>query len=170
MEYELIRTQRKSVALRLLPDGSLVVRAPQRLPRQVLDALVEEKRVWIETRREQLRRHALLYPEPDAEEEAALRRLAREQLPGLVERYADRMGVRPTGLRVTSARGRFGSCSGKNSLSFSWRLLRYPREAVEAVVVHELAHIRHKNHQKEFYAFVLSVMPDYYERIRLLKR
>ena len=47
--------------------------------------------------------------------------------------------------------------------------MRYPTPAVEYVVVHELAHIRHKNHGKDFYAFIASVLPDYKEREKLLR-
>jgi predicted metal-dependent hydrolase len=79
------------------------------------------------------------------------------------------MGLEPTGVGITGAEKRFGSCSAKNRLSFSWRLMRYPEAAVDYVVVHELAHIRHKNHGKEFYALIESYMPDYKERRKLLK-
>ena len=79
------------------------------------------------------------------------------------------MGVTPTGVKITAARSRFGSCSGKNSLCFSLYLMEYPEEAAEAVVVHELAHIRHHDHSPAFYAEVAKVLPDYKERMKLLK-
>ena len=47
--------------------------------------------------------------------------------------------------------------------------MRYPEEAIDYVVVHELAHIRHKNHGEAFYQLIASVLPDYKERIKLLK-
>ena len=94
---------------------------------------------------------------------------AKEYLPDRVAYYSGLMGVTPTGITVTGAKKRFGSCSGKNSLCFSWRLMRYPSEAIEAVVVHELAHIRHKNHSTAFYAEVERWLPDYKKRIQLLK-
>ena len=79
------------------------------------------------------------------------------------------MGLHPTGLRITSARTRFGSCSAKNSICFSWRLMQYPDAAVDYVVVHELAHIREKNHGRAFYALVEQFLPDWRERRALLK-
>ena len=63
----------------------------------------------------------------------------------------------------------WGSCSGKNSISFSWRLMQYPEAAIDYVVVHELAHIRHHNHSAAFYSFVEKILPDYRERARLLR-
>ena len=79
------------------------------------------------------------------------------------------MGVSPAGLKITGARRRFGSCSGKNSLCFSLYLMRYPMEAIEYVVVHELAHILEKNHGPAFHAVVAEEMPDYKVRAALLK-
>ena len=79
------------------------------------------------------------------------------------------MGLVPTGIKVTSARTRFGSCSGKNSICFSWRLMLYPPEAIDYVIVHELAHIRHHDHSPAFYALIERYMPDWRERMKLLK-
>ena len=73
------------------------------------------------------------------------------------------------GITITGARKRFGSCSGKNRLSFSWRLMDYPPAAIDYVVVHELAHIRHHNHSPAFYELVASVLPDYKKRQALLR-
>ena len=109
------------------------------------------------------------HPEPTPEEEAQLRRLAREVLPGRLAHYEARMGVCPTGMRITGARTRFGSCSGKNSICFSWRLMAYPQEAVDYVVVHELAHRKEMNHSRKFWAEVKNVLPDYEKRRKWLK-
>ena len=96
--------------------------------------------------------------------------LKAKALPYLTERteyFAKIMGVEPTGIKITSAEERFGSCSGKNSICYSWRLMLYPPEAVDYVVVHELAHIKHHNHSKDFYKFIEQFIPDYKERMKL---
>ena len=85
-------------------------------------------------------------------------------------RYAAQMNVYPTGITITGARTRFGSCSPKNRLSFSFRLMDYPMDAIEYVVVHELAHILHKNHSAAFYAEIEKILPDWRERNKLLKQ
>ena len=109
-------------------------------------------------------------PGTHPQEQEALRRQAKTLLPQRVAYWAGVMGVRPTGIKITSARTRFGSCSGKNSLCFSLYLMAYPSEAIEYVVVHELAHIRHKNHSPAFYAEVERYLPDWRQRQTLLKR
>ena len=115
------------------------------------------------------RRRQANHPEPtSAEREACIRR-ATEELPGKVAHYGAVMGLHPTGITITGAKKRFGSCSGKNRICFSWRLMQYPEAAIDYVVVHELAHIRHKDHSRAFYACVEEVLPDWRERRKLLR-
>lgn len=88
----------------------------------------------------------------------------------MVAQWAQRMGVQPAGVSVTAARTRFGSCSGKNRLSFSLYLMDFPPAAIEYVVVHELAHIRHHDHSPAFYREVETYLPDWRQRRALLRR
>lgn len=168
--YTLIRSRRKTLALEITKDCNLLVRAPLRCPEATVRAFVAGHRLWIERHTARVRqRTAEAGPPPTAEEIKALKALARSVLPEKVARYASAMGLRPTGVKITSAQKRYGSCSGKNSLCFSCYLMRSPDEAIDAVVVHELAHIRYKNHGKPFYALVEQYMPDYKARKKLLK-
>ena len=96
-----------------------------------------EKQAWITLHLQKMQQRRENHPEPTPEEEALLRKKARNLLPGLVNRYAAQMDDQPTGITITGARTRFGSCSPKNRLSFSFRLMDYPMEAIEYVVVHE---------------------------------
>lgn len=81
-----------------------------------------------------------------------------------VREYAMQMSVEPTAVKVNSAKTRWGSCSGKNSLNFSWRLCLADDDVIDYIVVHELAHIKEHNHSKRFWAVVAGVLPDYKER------
>lgn len=169
MDYTLIRSSRRTMALEITRDGRLLVRAPQRAPQAVIDRFVASHADWIAAHLEKQRQRAQAHPPLTEDELAALRQKARDILPGRVAHYAEWMGVTPTGIKITGAKTRFGSCSAKNSLCFSLYLMAYPDTAVDYVVVHELAHIRHKNHSPAFYAEVARVMPDYRERRKLLK-
>ena len=169
MDYTLIRSSRRTMALEITRDGRLLVRAPQRAPQAVIDRFVASHADWIAAHLEKQRQRAQAHPPLTEDELAALRQKARDILPGRVAHYAGRMGVTPTGVKITGAKTRFGSCSAKNSLCFSLYLMAYPDPAIDYVVVHELAHIRHKNHSPAFYAEVARVMPDYRERRKLLK-
>lgn len=89
---------------------------------------------------------------------------------GFIEQYAQLTGLRPSAVRVNSARTRWGSCSAKNSLNFSFRLAMVPIDCVEYIVVHELAHIRHHNHSAAYWALVAKLLPDFKTRRAWLKR
>ncbi len=171
VEYTLIRSRRRTLGLEITRDLQVLVRAPLRLSQKEIDRFVESHTQWIAKKLavQQERREAQQARAVTPEQEQELRRLAKETIPQRVAHYAALMGVTPTGIKITSARTRFGSCSGKNSLCFSWRLMQYPPQAVDYVVVHELAHIRHHNHSREFWNFVEQIMPDYRDRQALLK-
>lgn len=171
MGYELIRSSRRTLGLEITRDCRVIVRAPLRCSQREIDRFVDSRRDWIADKLALQQRRAAVRAalEPTPEQEQDLRRRAAEVIPQRVAHYAPLMGVTPAGIKITSARTRFGSCSGKNSLCFSWRLMLYPAEAMDYVVVHELAHIRHHNHSQDFWAFVASVMPDYRRRQALLK-
>lgn len=168
-DYTLIRARRRTMSLQLDRDGRAVVRAPYGVKKEFIDRFVAEHEVWLARAREKQQNRRLAHPEPTDEERKALLACAKEYLPMRVDYWSGIMGLTPTGLKITSARTRFGSCSGKNSLCFSWRLMQYPPEAIDYVVVHELAHIRHHDHSPAFYALIERYMPDWRERMNLLK-
>jgi len=167
--YEIIRSARKTVGLEVTREGKLLVRAPYGVSGKEIERIVASHEAWIQRSLERQEQRRERHPEPDTEEKARLIARAKAELPGKVAQYAARMGVTPAGVTITGAQKRFGSCSGKNRLCFAWRLMAYPEAAIDYVVVHELAHIRYKNHGREFYAFIESVLPDYRERERLLR-
>ena len=169
IEYELVRSDRRTVSIEVDASGAVLVRAPRLMPRWRVEAFVRQRADWVERARERQARRRERLPDIREEDKPLYVKQAKAVLPAKIGYYAKLMGVQPTGLTVTSARTRFGSCSGKNRLSFSWRLMAYPEAAIDYVVVHELAHIRYKDHSRAFYGFVESVLPDYRDRIRLLK-
>ncbi len=168
-EYKLLRSRRRTLSLEVNRDGEVLVRAPMRCSRETIDAFIASKAQWIRVHREKQALRRAAHPEPDESQQAALIARAKAELPQRVARYAKEMSVSPAGIRITNAKGRFGSCSGKNRLCFSWRVLLYPDAAIHYVVVHELAHIVHKNHGRDFYALIAEVLPDYKERVKLLR-
>ena len=168
--YRVIRSHRRTAALEVTRAGEVVVRAPMRFPETEIRTFVESHETWIKNARSRQADRAARHPEPDAAETDRLRRKAAEILPGRVEYFSKLTGLVPTGVKITAAKTRFGSCSGKNSICFSYRLMLYPPEAVDYVVLHELAHIKHHNHGKDFWALVARYMPDYKARRQLLRQ
>lgn len=83
--------------------------------------------------------------------------------------FARAAGYQPLSVSVGGARRRWGSCSLRGRLRFSWRLVQAPPEIVDYVVVHELAHLRHPHHGTSFWREVGRLLPDFRERRRRLR-
>ena len=169
MTYGIVRSRRRTVALEVTREGRVLVRAPLRMPQGEIECFVASHAAWLEKAQAKVAARQAAHPPLSEQETAALRQLAKEVLPDKVAHYAAIMGVTPASVKITSARTRFGSCSGKNGICFSLYLMQYPEAAIDYVVVHELAHIRHHDHSPAFYAEVARVLPDYKARMKLLK-
>ena len=85
------------------------------------------------------------------------------------EARAREMGVTYSSLSITSARSFWGICTAKNELRFSYRLLYVPKPVLEYVIVHELSHIRHKDHSRAFWDEVAKYVPDWKAKRAYLK-
>jgi predicted metal-dependent hydrolase len=90
-----------------------------------------------------------------------LREAAQEAIDGAVLAHADALGARPNAIGLRDPRTRWGSASRAGRLSFSWRLVLAPPEALETVVIHELAHLRVFGHGPSFWALVAARRPDH---------
>jgi predicted metal-dependent hydrolase len=86
---------------------------------------------------------------------------ARAAIEREIRRHADALNVRPAAISIRDQRTRWGSASRQRRLAFSWRLVLAPPEALETVVVHELAHLRVFGHGPRFWALVASRKPDH---------
>ncbi len=168
-EYTVIRSRRKSVSLQVDKNCNIVVRAPLFISQKEIDEFMTDKKEWLEraivTQRERVKSQKVY----SQDEINLLRTKAKEIIPEKVEFYSALMGVNPTAVKINSAKTRYGSCSGKNSLNFSLYLMDKDEKFIDYVVVHELAHIKHHNHSKDFYAFVERFVPDYKEIVKKYK-
>lgn len=79
-------------------------------------------------------------------------------------------GYKPASLKISNAQKRWGSCSHRGDLNFSWHLIMAPMEVIDYVIVHELVHLEVKNHSKHFWNKVRTIMPDYNNRRAWLKQ
>ncbi|MBQ2809259.1 MAG: M48 family metallopeptidase [Clostridia bacterium] len=169
MNYKIIYSKRRTLALQISRELEVIVRAPKGASTDRIEKFVRLHEGWINEHLEMQKSRLERYPEPSEAELLELERRAWELLPERASYFSALMGVKASHISINRARSRFGSCSDKGRINFSCRLMRYPIEAIDYVVVHELAHLRHLNHSREFWAFVESFLPDYKQRKRLLK-
>lgn len=169
MDYVLIRSKRITMSISVDDELRVVVRTPMNTPVSKIDKFVADNIQAIENMLASKKKQLEKYNVSDGEL-MQLVKSAKEILPKRVEYYSSLMNLKPTSVKITKAKKRFGSCSGKNGICFSCYLMLYPMEAVDYVVVHELAHIKHHDHSKEFYDLIKRYMPDYKKREKLLKQ
>ncbi len=180
MEYKVIRSARRTLALQVTPDG-LVVRAPYLTPTSAIESFVESHADWARRQTEKLRereREAEKYPPITKRDVVRLTEEARRVIPERVRYFADMVGVKPAGITIRHQRTRWGSCSSKGNLSFNCLLMLTPPEVIDSVVAHEVCHLRFMNHSESFYTELFGVCPNYeacgewlktYGRILLLR-
>lgn len=92
---------------------------------------------------------------------AILKTLARERLAASVSHHAAALGLSPGRLTLRDTRSRWGSCTGRGDLMFSWRLVMAPADVLDYVAAHEVAHLRHMDHSRAFWATVERTRPDW---------
>jgi predicted metal-dependent hydrolase len=209
---QIVRSKRKTLAILIKNDGTLIVRAPMRTSQAAIQAFVKQHIAWIEKKQAEIRtviaparkqytpgelflflgkpyplamvkdqRQTLVLEESfklaeSARDRAELaferwyRTQARRILQERVDLFASQYAFQYRGIKITSAKTRWGSCSAQGSLNFSWRLILAPLEQVDYVVVHELVHTEHHNHSKRFWEKLGKIMPDFKQRTLWLRR
>ena len=118
-DYTVRRSRRRTMALEVTREGTALVRAPLRASDTDIARFVDTHRDWLATHMARRQAYLAAHPAPAPQQLEAWRQQAKAVLPGRVAYWAQRMGVQPAAVTITAARTRYGSCSGKNRLSFS---------------------------------------------------
>ena len=168
-DVSVVRSSRKTLSIEVNKRGEVIVRAPFFVSQKRIVEFYEQHKEWAEKAKQKVVGRVDVRDGLSREQTEELRRIAKDYIPQRVKYYSELMGLSYSGVKITSAKTRFGSCSAKDSLCFSLYLMLYPKEAIDYVVVHELSHVIHKNHSKRFYETVNTYLPDYKEREKLLR-
>lgn len=169
MNYEIIYSKRKTLCLQIKRDGRVIIRCPYRTSKERIESFYNSHLEWVQRKVEATKNRMVPINQLSDTDIEQLKRKAWEYIPSRVDYFASIMGVTPANVSINRAKTRFGSCNSKKRLNFSCNVMRYPIEAIDYVIVHELAHIKELNHSKRFWAIVESVLPDYKERQKILK-
>ena len=169
INYTLVRSRRKTLAIHIKRDGAVEVRAPLRIAKTEIERFVTSKAQWIEKKQAQIAARKSVEPKelpPSQYAAGDFEKIACE----LVKLWEQRLGVAATFVGFRAMTSRWGSCTAKTRrIRLNTALAYCPQDCLEYVVVHELAHLRENNHSPRFWAIVAEALPNYKERQKKLK-
>ncbi len=172
----------KHCYMRVLKEDLIQIRANRYFTLYDARNLVEKKLDWLEASIKKLSKNSLnegeflLLGEVKKMEDFRIKNLdlfykkeIQKILPIKVEEFSKKMQLFPTSISFRKNKRTWGSCNFKNGLNFNILLMKFPIEVMDYVIVHELAHIKHKNHSKDFWNLVAVYCPNYKEIEKLFK-
>ena len=171
-DIRVIRSRRKTIALEVKNNGSIILRAPWYASRWDIERFAASKEEWLNQAILRINRAKQEKPEvvpAGSDEIAELAKKARKVIPPRVEYYADKIGVEYGRIAIRSQKTRWGSCSSKGNLNFNCLLMLVPEDVMDYVIVHELCHLIELNHSPAFWAEVGKIIPDYKQKRKWLK-
>lgn len=174
MKITVIRSNRKTVSIRVNADLSVTLRGPLCITQKEVERIIQEKEPWIRKHQERITRRKAEYeakcgPQLTGAEIKELANKALKYIPDRVAYYAPIIGVKYGRITIRNQKTIWGSCSSKGNLNFNCLLMLAPEEVIDYVVVHELCHRKEMNHSKAFYVEVLKAYPEYWKWNRWLK-
>ena len=168
-----LRKSRRSRRLRLsvYQNGSVAVSAPVVIENGVIDRFLRDKTAWIFEKIAYFKQFKfepvkILGRKGYQKYKMIALGLVRERVSELNKIYNYSVGR----ISIKNQKTRWGSCSRKGNLNFSWKIAILPRELADYVVVHELCHLKEFNHSKKFWSLVGETVPNYLELKKQLKK
>ncbi len=168
MNYKILRSSRKTIAIQITPEGEVLVRCPSRMPKWQIQQFVDSKESWIEAHLQKIASRPA-QPKLTQQELKALAKQAAKDLPERAARFAPMVGASYGRITIRAQRTRWGSCSGKGNLNFNCLLMLAPEAVRDYVVVHELCHRKEMNHSANFWQQVERILPEYRDGKKWLK-
>lgn len=173
--FTIRKSKRKTWAISVEESGEVLLKIPLFATEADINRILADKKDWIIThynkRQEILKNRPVSTLSPQQREALKNRyvQAAKEYIPKRAAYYNQFTGGEYTRITIREQKTRWGSCSSRGTLSFNWKLMLAPPAVLDYVVVHELCHLKHMDHSREFWAAVEEVLPDYKEKRKWLK-
>lgn len=213
IEFRIVYSRRRTLGISVLPDSTVIVRAPYRASLKTITRIVQEKAAWIIKHRDNYRKtdntrlnssfssgekqlfrgkECILQIIPskksfirfngeiievgldNTDDKQEIKRILYrgykaeamkyfpEMLATVLKTHENQL-FKPTGLVIRSMKSRWGSCSKKGIITLSTELIKLPDIFIEYVIIHELCHLKHHNHGKDYYILLTELFPDWKE-------
>ncbi len=200
IDYQLVKSKRKSIAIQVKFNGAVIVRAPLKISKLEIEQFIYKHKEWIQERVSLTNtaavnsRHYYYLGKPytlrpdesiagitfegnflvtnfNAEQIIAwYYGQARILVQPFIAEYMQIFHLTPSAIKINAARKRWGSCSVQGNISFSYRIAMLPESVIQYIVAHELAHLKHHNHSPAFWKLVEQLYPEYKAAHQWLKQ
>ena len=152
--YTLIKSKIKNMYIHI-KDGSVIVKAPNRLKEKYIHDFVNRKAKWIYEKLKESKAKPAIQEKLEQEDKEKLYKIVEES----VKKYSIKLGVAPKKVRIKDIKYAWGSCSSKKNISINVQLAKKEEKAIEYVVLHEMCHLLYMNQSKDFWKLVEKCMP-----------
>ena len=153
LEYEIKYSKVKNIYIQI-KEGKVIVKAPKRVSKKEIQKIIEQKSEWIQK---------TLEKESKKQEKQPL--YTKEEFKSIIEKNVKELikqtGLMPNKITIKQIKYAWGSCSSKKNITLNLELIKYSRQAIRYVILHELCHIKYMNHSKDFWNLVEKYMPNY---------
>ena len=156
----------KRITIRIKATGDVIVTRPTWTPKIFAQRFAHSKKDWIEKQTFKLNDQAFL----TNEERESLRKQAKKYLPTRTQKFAQDHHLLVGKISIRNQSTRWWSCSSNNNISLNCELMKLPYDLCDYVILHELAHVKHKNHSKDFWNYLESICPDSKKKDKALKK
>lgn len=164
IEYQIRESVRaRCLRITIYPSGDLAATLPRGFSVENLEDFLHQKADWIlrKMRRVQKRKPSLVLPRASRREYLAKKNEAFMLVKEKILQFGAIYNLYPAKICIRNQKTRWGSCSRKGNLNFSYRVVYLPEKYLNYIIVHELCHLREFNHSKKFWNLVGEVIPDY---------
>lgn len=165
---------RKSIVLSVNAKSEISIKSPKFILNSELKKFIDDRSDWI-IKRLILNQNSIEksnYPINNKNIDKLrpmYRKLARLEITKLVDKYTNELGIEYNNIYIREQKTRWGSCSSKRNLNFNWKVMLTTPELIEYLVIHEVCHLVHLNHSKDFWNLVVKLCPDYKLRRKKLQ-
>ena len=153
IEYQIKYSKIKNIYIQI-KNGQVIIKAPKRVSKKEIEKLIEQKVEWIQKSLEkQKQSKQAIYTKDEF----------KQIVTSNAKELINETGLIPNKITIKEIKYAWGSCSSKKNITINLELIKYSQKAIRYVILHELCHIKHMNHSKEFWKLVEKYMPEYKE-------
>lgn len=162
--YTLIKEKIKNMYIHV-KEGQVIVKAPVKIKEEKIHEFVNKKAKWIYEKLKENKMELKIEEKIGKKEIERLYKIVQEN----IKKYSIKLGITPQKVRIKNIKYAWGSCSSKQNISINIKLATKEEKVIEYVVLHEMCHLIHMNHSKEFWGLVEKNMPEYKMYKKILK-